>query len=186
MSNNIFNLLNYTISKDQHRKLGNLLESMNIKLNETLDMNGKTLLFLAAECNAYKSIAVILKYGVSFNLDYDRLALHAACQRGYLEAVTALLKQPVGLNEFDNNGMTPIFYAVNCFNSETKMNIIRSLLECGADMHAKRNESGFSALDSANKLTDQSIAQYLVSFDDQSKIEALIKPEVNIDNSLRF
>lgn len=173
MSENIFNLLQYTISKNQHRKLGNLLSSMAIKLDKAVDSNGKTLLFFAAEQNAYKTIPVIIKHGVSFDIAYDRMALHVACQKGNEESVLELLKHDVPVNEIDTNDMTPLMHAIRCVNTSSKVAIVRVLIEKGADMHLKRH-GGESALECAKRLADQSPYQYMRSHYEQSVIDAAI------------
>ena len=75
--------------------------------------------------------------------DRDTSLLHLACRAGNLELTKYLINPiviaffPIGFNEKDQNGHTPLMIACSCFKEKRKLEIIKLLLDASADATIK-------------------------------------------------
>ncbi|MCB0374771.1 MAG: ankyrin repeat domain-containing protein [Sinomicrobium sp.] len=67
---------------------------------------------------------------------------HMAIVKGDFETVKKLVSMGAEVNERASNGMTPLMFAAR-YN---RIDILRFLIEAGADLKAKNSKNGFTAL----------------------------------------
>ena len=79
---------------------------------------------------------------MSLQDEYDKVALHKACERGHLECAKALLGAGADINKQTNYGKTPLILAANNDNIE----VVKELLKAGANKKLK-NKYGETAYD---------------------------------------
>ncbi|KAJ3287285.1 Ankyrin repeat A protein 2 [Rhizoclosmatium sp. JEL0117] len=126
-----------------------LMEENRSEINvEMRDKNGKTMLMQAALKGSAEMVAAILEYGAlqTTTTQSKKTPLSLAVTYSNLPAVTALLKDPHAINIADQGGSTPLMWAVEHANFKNGLEIVRLLLDSGADISAE-DVNGLSAMD---------------------------------------
>lgn len=151
-----------------------------------MDINDQFL--IAAEYGDVETIEILLKMpNIDVNAlnDRNQNALILACanfEPRHEEAVQVLVKAGLRLNQQDYHGNTALMYAVS--KDETPLAIVKLLLEGGSDIRI-RDGLGDTALDWA-KSYRQDLADYMVSFADNSALDGAIQSEDEINGIFSF
>lgn len=126
--------------------IASITEKLEILLSRGADINaqndaGLTPLSLATKARGVSCMAHILKYNPDVHIadNQGRTALHfAAMYRGFHldRGFEALLKTGVDVNKKDNDGLTPLFYALDTPDA----NMVLLLLKYGAEPKVQDKE----------------------------------------------
>lgn len=138
------------LSGDQNSALLNL---------EMLDKDGRSPLFYSLLLDNTDLLNRLIQAGANINQQDKQgwTTLHHAVQRHNLPAVEILLQSGVDLEIKDLYGNTPLWRAV--FSSEGKGDIIKLLLDFGADRNNK-NDSGTSPIELARAIANYDVIQF--------------------------
>jgi len=88
--------------------------------------------------------------------------LHWACDMGDMESIVYLIEHGADVNCPSTCLNTPFHFAV--WNSETHIDIIKYLLDCGADKDAK-NDAGETVVQRARRRNNDFVAQFIESYE---------------------
>lgn len=126
---------------------------------DTKDPDGRTALMHAVIDGKDELVQLLIARGSDVNIQDEQgfSALHFAAQDFRATAAMAILQAGARVDLRDKYGNTPLFRAV--FNSRGRGEIIKLLLEHGADRNAKNN-SGKSPLDLANTIGNYDVKQF--------------------------
>lgn len=161
-----------------HSKIINFLLNIGAEYN-TLDSEGETLLFKTVFAKR-KILDLLLKYPIDINKRNKRgnTVLHNFCH--YIHSKTAhirlLLEKGAQVNETNENGETPLFFAIRRKNLE----VVRLLIEKGASVHSinfyEDSVLMVSASVGATKITQLLIEKgAYVQFENHNSLTALWK-----------
>jgi len=131
---------------------------------------GNTALFPAARTGKMKAVRSLLEAGADINVKNDRgwNILHAMLDVRHLnypgyrpsrDMLELLLSKGADVNLKDKDGRTPLHLAVELADEE----IVRLLLDKGAQANAKDVKSGFTALHYAVRLGSKNVAELLIA-----------------------
>ncbi|KAJ3027786.1 UNVERIFIED_CONTAM: Ankyrin repeat A protein 2 [Siphonaria sp. JEL0065] len=126
-----------------------LMEENRAEINvEMRDKNGKTMLMQAALKGSGEMVTAILNYGAlqTTTTQSKKTPLSLAVTYSNLAAVDALIKDPHAINIPDQGGSTPLMWAVEHANFKNGLEIVRLLLDAGADIAAE-DFNGLNAMD---------------------------------------
>lgn len=123
------------------------------------DKDGRSPLFYSLLLDNTGLLKRLIQAGADINQQDKQgwTTLHHAIQRNNLPAVEILLQSGVDLEIKDRYGNTPLWRAV--FSSEGKGDIIKLLLNFGADSNNK-NDSGTSPIELARAIANYDIIQF--------------------------
>ena len=139
------------VRKQDGTKVDKFLRDKTLRIVNTKDRNtGEGAIHIAANRNDQLYLRVIAQQDdANINLTDRRgnTALILAAGRGWEEGVTILLRYKANVNLANASGETPLIRAVQVHNVE----IVRTLLEAGADPDRTDNATGKSARDYARE-----------------------------------
>jgi ankyrin repeat protein len=112
--------------------------------------NGQTPLLIAVRCDScdFQIVNILLKCGANVNQaqTQDGLnPLHIACRQGKIKTVKTLIDRGANVNCTTSFGEPPLFHVLN-YSHFNKFNIVRLLLEAGADPNVEMNKDGDTLL----------------------------------------
>jgi ankyrin repeat protein len=123
---------------------------------DALDSDGSTPLDLGifSDANSWRveqAVGLLLERGANINLrnPEGQTILHKASRRGDIDTIYRISKHGPDVNALDNNGSTPLDLAISDANSWRVEEVVRLLLEHGADTNL-RNGQGQTALHKAS------------------------------------
>jgi ankyrin repeat protein len=127
---------------------------------DSLDREGRTPLFYAAQDGDHAIAAELLRRGATANAQDRHLKtpLHFAASECRTEVAELLLKSGASVDAQDSNGNTPLSDAV--FESMGRGQTIKLLLAYGANKSLKNNH-GVSPEDLANSIANYDVRQFL-------------------------
>jgi uncharacterized protein len=146
-----------TVARNDAKEATRLLKAgfdPNVK-----DADGRTALMHAVIDGKDEIVDLLITHGSDVNTQDDRgfSALHFAAQNYRVKTAEALLRAGAAVDVRDGFGNTPLWRAV--FNSQGRGEIIKLLLEHGADRQAK-NKSGKSPIDLALTIGNYNVKQF--------------------------
>jgi hypothetical protein len=136
---------------------------------DILDNKGRSPLEFAVRAKDYDSMAILLKAGAdpNFKLAFDKTALMIACELGYDEVVSTIMKttlEEIKVNFQDKKGWTALMYAVQSGNLTTLESLIKYKNNRTTLKMTPRTNNGKTALDLAEKFGEQEILELLQEY----------------------
>ncbi len=126
----------------QHGKLELVRKLLEEGAHVNRERDGKTSLHIALEMGYYDIVIALLENGADADILVNKKSgLHLAAEDGHLKAVETLVKHGVNSSREDNNGMTPLMYALE----KNHIEIVDFLLGIGVDIN-QRTRDGSTAL----------------------------------------
>lgn len=123
----------------------------------------KDTLFLRTVINAPTTVFIqhVLDYGMSIDrrTSNDATWLHYAAMSDYPDTVRFFIEKGLNVNEMDESGNTPIVYAAEFSGN---VDVLKALLDAGADKCAKRNHSESLLITSASRNRNPDITRFLI------------------------
>lgn len=127
----------------------NQLDTLQFIIDRGLDVNSRdfqfeTELFIASDCGATDKVKILIQCkGIKVNISDQRgkSPLLIACQKGYLEIVKLLVEcEEIDLDKLDDQSQTPLHVACKPTFTSRMLEIVKLLVEKGADLEkADRN-----------------------------------------------
>ncbi|CAC5358040.1 unnamed protein product [Mytilus coruscus] len=129
----------YLACRENHLEAVKMLFSYQADINKC-DETGWSSLHVAIYWNHKEEVAYLCDHGnagINLSNKEGESPLHFACQKGYEDVVTLLLKHGASINHCNENGLTPFHLA--CSNGNK--NIVELVIKAGAIVK-KYNETG--------------------------------------------
>jgi cytohesin len=114
-----------------------------------------------------RNYAASIKYLVAKGVGVDsknqlgRTPLHLAAASGCKDAIIALVKSGANINAIDDTGRTPLHLAVSEATHDKKTDVVKLLLEWGADTKIKEKKHGWTPADFAETFGYQELADLI-------------------------
>ena len=161
--------LSYAVYKDDYLYLMNILIANGAEV-DTKDPSGETYLHYAATAGRTEAVKLLLEAGANINTKSDRgqTAVHAILDirnsdynryRQSKDTVELLLSKGADVNLKDKDGRTPLHLAAESADGH----IVELLLDKGAKVDEKDDESGFTALHHAARFGNKNVAELLIA-----------------------
>lgn len=150
---------------------------------------GHTPLMVAIESGRAAVVSYLIKSGANINQMNEfksstMTPLMLACYFQQVECVKALLESNVNVNALNHNGKSAIMFAPTGEDDESGFQIVKLLIESGADIQFKEHDSLESVIDIAKNFDKQDIVYLLQAYPGILMEQRVIQERVDLDHHL--